>query len=215
MTENNDINQLNDKASPKDEEDIIELTDVVSDTEHIELPDYTDEAISVSEEEVIEFDDDILNNLEDDLNNDIEIDHYLDNEVVDSADLDSKLDVSKDLSLKREEEADEDLFLEGEEEVDEDLFLESQEEADELEQLIADVVEDSKQEVAYEKETASDTNDPIPLSPEQVDEALERVIIKMYADKIESTLTEIIKEIITKEIEGLKALLLEDTEKDL
>ena len=205
MAENNN---LNNQASPKDEEDIIELTDIVSDTENIELPDYTDEAGSISEEEekkAIEIDDDILDNivkLEDDLNNDIEIDHYLDNEFVDSADLDSELDVSKDLSLEREEEA------------DEDLSLEPQEEADELGQLIADVVEDSQQEAACEKETASDTHEPIPLSSEQVDAALERVIKKMYADKIDSILTEVIEKTVTKEIEQLKALLLEDTRID-
>jgi len=196
MTENNDTNQLNDEASPKDD-DIIELTDVVSDTEHIddiEFPDYTDEAISVSEEKKVpELDENILDNvveLEDDLNKDIEIDHYLDDEFVDSADLDSELDVSKDFPI------------------------EPQEEEDELGQLIADVVEDSQQEAAYEKETASDAPVPIPLSPEQVDEALERVIKKMYADKIDSILTEVIEKTVTKEIEQLKALLIEDTRID-
>ena len=183
MTDNND-------------EDIIELTDVVSDTENIgdlEFPDYTDEAISVSEEKekVTELDDDILDNvikLEDDLNKDIEIDHYLDNELVDSADLTLELDLSEDNAHG--------------------ISLEPEEESDELGQLIADVVEDTQEKAAYEKETASDTPD-IPLSPEQVDEALERVIKKMYADKIDTILTEAIEKTVTKEIEKLKALLLE------
>jgi len=195
MTENNDTNQLNDEASPKDDEDIIDLTDVVSDTEDIddiELPDYIDEAISVSEEEKVpELDDDILDNiikLEDDLNKDIEIDNYLDDEFIDSADLGLELDTS-----------------EGKKQ---DISLEPEEESDELGQLIADVVEDTQQKAPYEKETASDTPD-IPLSPEQVDEALERVIKKMYADKIDSMLTEVIEKTVTKEIEKLKALLLE------
>jgi hypothetical protein len=196
MAENNDTNQLNDEASPKDdEEDIIELTNIVSDTEDmgdIELPDYTDEAISVSEEEkVTELDDDILDNivkLEDDLNKDIEIDHYLDDEFVDSADLGLELYDSEDKK--------------------QDISLEPEEEADNLEQLIAEVVEDTQQKTAHEKETASDdTTEPVPLSPEQVDEALERVIKKMYADKIDSILTEVIEKTVTKEIERLKALL--------
>jgi hypothetical protein len=202
MTDNNDTNQLNDEASPKDDEDIIDLTDVVSDTEDIydiKLPDYTDEAISVSEEEekVPEFDDDILDNvvkLEDDLNKDIEIDHYLDDEFVDFADLGLELDTSEDKN--------------------QDISLEPEEEADNLEQLIADVVEDTQQKTAHEKETASDTPETIRLSPEQVDEALERVIKKMYADKIDSILTEVIEKTVTKEIERLKALLLEDTNLD-
>lgn len=194
MTENND------EASPKDDENIIDLTDVVSDTEDIddiELLDYTDEAISVSEKEKVpELDDDISGNvikLEDDLNKDIEIDHYLDNELVDSADLTLELDASKDLS---EDNA-------------HGISLEPEEESDELGQLIADVVEDTQQKAVYEKETASDAPEPVPLSPEQVDEALERVIKKMYADKIDTILTEAIEKTVTKEIEKLKALLLE------
>ena len=202
MTENNDTNQLNNEASPKDDENIIDLTDVVSDTEDtenitdIELPDYTDDVISASDEEetVPELDDDILENaikLEDSLDKDIEIDHYLDDEFVASMEVNSELDVSDDK--------------------EQDISLEPEVEADDLGQLIADVVEDTQQEVAYEKETASDTPEPIPLSPEQVDEALERVIKKMYADKIDSILTEIIETAVTKEIEQLKALLIKDT----
>ena len=36
----------------------------------------------------------------------------------------------------------------------------------------------------------------------------------MYADRIDSILTEVIEKTVTKEIEGLKALLLEDTRID-
>ncbi|MDL1968958.1 MAG: hypothetical protein LWW97_10555 [Deltaproteobacteria bacterium] len=207
MTENNDANQLNDEASPKDDKDIIDLTDVVSDTENIddiELLDYTNEAISVSEEEkkVPELDDDIADNeikLEDDLNKDIEIDYYLDDESVDSADLALELNGSKELS---EDNA-------------HDIALEPEEKSDELGQLITDLVEeDTQQKAAYEKETASDAPEPIPLSTEQVDEALERVIKEMYADKIDSILTEVIEKTVTKEIERLKALLIEDTSID-
>ncbi|MDL1963923.1 MAG: hypothetical protein LWW98_06240, partial [Deltaproteobacteria bacterium] len=180
MTENNDTTQLN------DEEDIIELTDVVSDTENIddiELTDSMDKKVGISEEEeMLELNDDILDDvikLEDDLNKDIEIDNYLDDEFVDSTDSDSAPDVSKD------------------------LLLEPQEEEDELKQLIADVVEDSQQETAYEEVPATDTpeSELIPLSSEQVDKALERVIKKMYADKIDSMLTEVIEKTVTKEIE--------------
>lgn len=200
MRQEVDMTENNDEASPKDDENIIDLTDVVSDTEDIddiELLDYTDEAISVSEKEKVpELDDDISGNvikLEDDLNKDIEIDHYLDNELVDSADLTLELDASKDLS---EDNA-------------YGISLEPEEESDELGQLIADVVEDTQQKAVYEKETASDAPEPVPLSPEQVDEALERVIKKMYADKIDTILTEAIEKTVTKEIEKLKALLLE------
>jgi len=197
MTENND------EASPKDDENIIDLTDVVSDTEdidEIELPDYTDEAINVLEEKKVpELDDDILDNvviLEDDLNKDIELDNYLDDEFVDSVDSGLELDAPED---KKSEDKKQDISLEPEEE-----------ESDELGQLIADLVEDTQQKAAYENETASDSPEPIPsLSSEQVDEALERVIKKMYADKIDSILNEVIEKTVTKEIEKLKALLLE------
>ena len=207
MTDNNDTNQLNDEASPKDNEDIIDLTDVVSDTDDtddtediddiddIEFPDYTDEAISVSEEEKApELDDDFSDNvvkLEDDLNK--EIDNYLDDEFVDSADLALEPGLSKDLSGDNAY----------------DISIEPEKESDELEHLIADVVEDTQQKAVYEKEIAADIPEPISLSPDQVDEALERVIKKMYADKIDSILTEVIEKTVTKKIERLKALLLE------
>ena len=210
MTDNNDTNQLNDEASPKDNEDIIDLTDVVSDTEDtedtentddIEFPDYTDEAISVSEEEKApELDDDFSDNvvkLEDDLNKEIEIDNYLDDEFVDSADLALEPGLSKDLSED----------LSGDNAYD--ISIEPEKESDELEHLIADVVEDTQQKAVYEKEIAADIPEPISLSPDQVDEALERVIKKMYADKIDSILTEVIEKTVTKKIERLKALLLE------
>ena len=196
-----DMTDNNDEANPKDDEDIIDLTDVVSDTEHIDninLPDYTDKAISFSgeEEKIPELDDNILDNvvkLEDDLNKDIEIDYYLDDESIDSADLALELNVSKNLS---EDNA-------------HDISLEPEEKSDELGQLISDLVEDTQQKTAHEKETISDPPEPVPLSPEQVDEALEKVIKNMYADKIDSILTEVIEKAVTKEIEQLKALLLE------
>ena len=188
MTENNDTNQLS------DDEDIIELTDIISDTENIDdikLTDSMDKKVGASEEEIFELDDDILDDaitLDDDLNQDIKIDDYLDNDFGDSTDSDSEPDVSKDLLLEPQKE-----------------------EEDELKQLIADVVEESQQETAYEEMPATDAPELIPLSFEQVDEALERVIQKMYADRIDSMLTEIIKKTVTKEIEELKALLLKDT----
>ncbi len=91
-------------------------------------------------------------------------------------------------------------------------MLEPQEEEDELKQLIADVVEDLQQETTYEESSTTDTpeSELISLSSEQVDKALERVIKKMYADRIDSMLTEVIEKTVTKEIEKLKALLLED-----
>ena len=189
MTENNDTNQFN------DDKDIIELTDIISDTENIDdikLTDSMDKKVGASEEEIFELDDDILDDaitLDNDLNQNIEIDDYLDNDFGDSTDSDSEPDVSKDLLLEPQKE----------------------EEDDELKQLIADVVEESQQETAYEEMPATDTPELIPLSSEQVDEALERVIQKMYADRIDSMLTEIIKKTVTKEIEELKALLLKDT----
>lgn len=202
MTENNDTNQLNDEAHQKDEEeDIIELTDVVSDTEDIddiELTDSMDKKVGIAEEEILELDNDILDDaikLEDDLNKDIENDDYLDDEFVDAADSNSEPDVS-DVS-----------------DVSTDLLFEPQEE-DELKQLIADVVEDS-QETSYEESPTTDTaTEPVPFSSGQIDEALERVIKTMYADKIDSMLIEIIEKTVTKEIEELKALLIEDTRID-
>jgi hypothetical protein len=58
-------------------------------------------------------------------------------------------------------------------------------------------------------ETASITSDAI--SSDQIEAAVERVIMKILPEKIDSILTAAIEKTLTREIEKIKALLLEDS----
>lgn len=56
--------------------------------------------------------------------------------------------------------------------------------------------------------------DPESISSEMIEEALEKVVSKMYSEKIESVLVDVIEKKVSSEIERLKILLLEDTTGD-
>ena len=56
--------------------------------------------------------------------------------------------------------------------------------------------------------------DPESISSEMIEEALEKVVSKMYSEKIESALVDVIEKKVSSEIERLKILLLEDTTGD-
>jgi len=64
-------------------------------------------------------------------------------------------------------------------------------------------------EDAQEKDLVSET---LSLSPEQIDEALERIVKKMYSEKIESMIAEMIEKAVTKEIERMKGTLIDGVE---
>ena len=52
---------------------------------------------------------------------------------------------------------------------------------------------------------------PVSVTSEQIEEALEGVIKKMFSEKIESILVEVIEKAVAKEIARLKSALLEET----
>ena len=60
-----------------------------------------------------------------------------------------------------------------------------------------------------EKDLVSET---LSLSPEQIDEALERIIKRMYSEKIESMIVEMIGKAVTREIERIKGTLTDGAE---
>ena len=64
-------------------------------------------------------------------------------------------------------------------------------------------------EDTQEKDLVSET---LSLSPEQIDEALERIVKRMYSEKIESMIAEMIEKAVTKEIERMKGTLIDDAE---
>ena len=67
--------------------------------------------------------------------------------------------------------------------------------------------EQLESEETQEKDLVPET---VSLSSEQIDEALERVINRMYSEKIESMLAEMIEKAVTKEIERIKGTLIDD-----
>lgn len=58
---------------------------------------------------------------------------------------------------------------------------------------------------------SSQEQEPISVTAEQLEAALERVIVKMFSEKIEGILVEVIEKAVAKEIDRLKTALLEDT----
>jgi hypothetical protein len=57
-----------------------------------------------------------------------------------------------------------------------------------------------------------DAADPVPLTQQQVEDALQRVIEKIYGEKIEHLLIRTIEKTIQREIEKIKNALLEDSD---
>jgi hypothetical protein len=55
---------------------------------------------------------------------------------------------------------------------------------------------------------------PIELTPEQIESALERVIEKIYAEKIESLMVGLIEEKVTREIDKIKSLIMDEQDED-
>ena len=80
--------------------------------------------------------------------------------------------------------------------------------------------EDDEDEYGAEpEETADEPADTVPaegidISNEQLDAALERVIKNMFYDKIDSLLVEVIEKTVSKEIERLKKILIEEVSGD-
>jgi hypothetical protein len=82
-----------------------------------------------------------------------------------------------------------------------------------------DFVDSLGMEIEDEAETPSEAEavaGPEPtagagISGEQVDAALDRVIRTMFYDKIDRVLTEVIEKTVTREIERLKSILLEES----
>jgi hypothetical protein len=93
--------------------------------------------------------------------------------------------------------------------IDEDLMLDEDED-DFVSSLGVEI--DTEEESSEELDTISVPEQaPVSVTPEQVEEALERVIKKMFSEKIEGILIGVIEKAVAKEINRLKSALLEDT----
>jgi hypothetical protein len=61
-----------------------------------------------------------------------------------------------------------------------------------------------------EIDALEDIHEEVSLSPEHLEETLERVVKKMFSEKIEKMLAEMIEAAVSKEIKSIKERLLDD-----
>lgn len=178
--------QVTKRAKPvEDYEEIIELIEVV------ETPPIKDESVTEPAKEIKESEDDeeIIKLV--DFINDVSGQAEKKSELTADAlgmNLNLERDISEDLS---------DTDQEGEKTLEElGITLEPEGEAIEFEPVEADLVEESQALAS--------------VPQVQVEAAIERVINKMFSEKIEPLIVEVIEKAFTKEIERLKGILIED-----
>lgn len=101
--------------------------------------------------------------------------------------------------------------VELEDDFGDDLGIDHEED-DFVDSLGMEIEEEQADEVVSEADKAMDAALPegVAISGEQLDAALERVIRKMFYDKIDRVLVEVIEKTVTKEIDRLKSILLEE-----
>jgi hypothetical protein len=103
------------------------------------------------------------------------------------------------------------------EDIKEDLLEEPSELDDELGEEVAfdqdlsdDFVDSLGMELDAKEDVSEDLLDTEKVSDAQMEAALERVIKKMFYEKIDGILVEVIEKTVTRELERLKSILLED-----
>ncbi|MBL0714415.1 MAG: hypothetical protein JJV98_12015 [Desulfosarcina sp.] len=198
------------ESAPMTDEDIIELTDIVKhpkvEEEILDLVDVVDEA----PEEVASapaFD---------------LFEESAADESESATDLDGDLDFAP-MDLDIEENKEKDLFdslgmklepeLHGATDIDElDFNLSTQELSDAIDLLDAKLAEDPP--AVTPPSPGTTTQVPTTISEEQLEKALENVIRRMFAEKIDLLLNEAIEKNVTAEIERLKEQLLKDSPED-
>ncbi len=178
--------QVTKRAKPVEDEEIIELIEVV------ENPPVKDERVTEPAEEIkeeSEDDEEIIKLV--DLINDVSGQAEKKSELTTDAlgmNLNLERDISEDLS---------DTDQEGEKTLEElGITLEPEGEVIEFVPVEADLVEESQALAS--------------VPQVQVEAAIERVINKMFSEKIEPLIVEVIEKAFTKEIERLKGILIED-----
>jgi len=161
------------------------------------------EAKSLKDEEIIELTDEVINAPEEEI---IELTDVVEQSPLTDEEktISSFDDDSLETNLGLDEEFDEEQII------DDDfigsLGIELEPETD-ISEETSDKEEQLESEETREKDLVPET---VSLSSEQIDEALERVINRMYSEKIESMLAEMIEKAVTKEIERIKVTLIDD-----
>ena len=218
------------------EEEFLELIDVEED----ELSEKTDDIQAEIEDEIIQFDgltgevedvelEDFIN---DSLNEEIRIDDDLEDELTDSLGVEAGTEMS--LSDETPQEEDLDFNIDTEEiseridQADTIFFDETSSHADPADEppsdagLFEDIVSDNadaEPELEEEPKPLSDVEipDELPsaaglanLAPDQIEESIDRVIQQNFSGKIESMVAAAIEKAVSKEIDRLKNILMDD-----
>jgi hypothetical protein len=218
------------------EEEFLELIDVEEDS----LPEEADDIHAEIEDEIIQFDglkaevedvelEDFIN---DSLNEEIRIDDDIEDELTNSLGVEAGSEMR--MSDETPEEEDLDFNIDSKEmaeridQVETIFFDETRSHADLADEppsdagLFEDIVSDTaspEPEIEDENMPLSDVDIPeeLPaatglanLAPEQIEESIDRVIQQNFSKKIESMVAEAIEKAVSKEIDRLKNILMDD-----
>ncbi len=210
------------------EDEIIQFDGIRAEVEDVELEDFINESIN----EEIQIDDE----LEDELANSLGVDAGSEMSLTDEAPRDEDLDFnidSKEIS-ERIDQVDTIFFDESTSQADltdeppsdaglfEDIVSDSVD-AEPVEDIVSDSV-DAQPEIEDVDQPMPDTEIPeeLPsaaglanLAPEQIEESIARVIQQNFSGKIESMVAEAIEKAVSKEIDRLKNILMDDDTNEL
>jgi len=191
MTDNNDPDKKIEGAESTEDEEIIELKEETSD-------------MSQDDEEIIDLLDDVD---EPDVEEIITLTEAMSDTPQEIEEIGEPIPVTVDTS----QEAEDITNLEG------DLLEETSDFDDELGEEVAfdqalsdDFVDSLGMELDSKEDVSEYLLDAEKVSDAQMEAALERVIKKMFYDKIDGILVDIIEKTVTRELERLKSILLED-----
>jgi len=225
MTINGKPDKNTERTEPAEDEEIIELKEEIDDDEILDLIDAVEE-LPIESEEVLELADEIIEPSQND------------EEIIDLMDTVEEISIEPDedeeiIELIAEsgdtpeeiEEIGESVFTTGDPSpesddipgLESDLFegtIDFDEEFDQEVSMDPSLKDDFADSLGIELETGED----IPegsleagrVSDEQIAAALERVIKKMFYEKIDGILVEVIEKTVKREIERLKNILLEE-----
>ena len=207
MTNNNDPDKKIKGAESTEDEEIIELKEETSD-------------MSQDDEEIIDLLDDVDEPDAEDIKEDIVAEEAeAEEEIItlteamsdtpqEIEEIGEPIPVTVDIS----QEAEDITNLEG------DLLEETSDFDDELGEEVAfdqalsdDFVDSLGMELDSKEDVSEDLLDAKKVSDAQMEAALERVIKKMFYEKIDGILVEVIEKTVTRELERLKSVLLQDT----
>ena len=207
MTDNNDPDKKIEGAESTEDEEIIELKEETSD-------------MSQDDEEIIDLLDDVDEPDAEDIKEDIVAEEAeAEEEIItlteamsdtpqEIEEIGEPIPVTVDIS----QEAEDITNLEG------DLLEETSDFDDELGKEVAfdqalsdDFVDSLGMELDSKEDVSEDLLDAKKVSDAQMEAALERVIKKMFYEKIDGILVEVIEKTVTRELERLKSVLLQDT----